>query len=139
MEMEDETHSTMVFPGTYFGLRDIFFDYFFELNENANDKSIMAYYTSLSAKYGFAVTIPQQIYNFLWDVSMNAKKYNEAINYGEMRIKYYPNSFRAYKDLGSTYIQTGNKELAIIYLTKASKLNPTDESVKQMLNDVIKN
>jgi|WetSurMetagenome_2_1015567.scaffolds.fasta_scaffold174907_1 predicted alpha/beta superfamily hydrolase len=138
MEMEDETHSTMVFPGTYFGLRDIFSDYFFELNENANDKSIMDYYTSLSAKYGYTVTIPQQIYNFLWDISMNAKKYNEAVNYGEMRIKYYPNSYRAYMDLGNTYIHTGNKELAIIFLTKASKLNPNDESVKQMLNDVLK-
>ena len=99
----------------------------------------MAYYTSLSAaKYGYTVTIPQQIYNFLWDISMNAKKYKEAINYGEMRIKYYPNSYRAYMDLGNTYIQTGNKEKAIIFLTKASKLNPFDESVKQMLIDVLK-
>ena len=138
MEISEETHSTMVFPGTYFGLRDVFKDYFFELNEQADEKSIMAYYTSLSARYGFTVIIPQQIYNFLWDIAMHEKKYDDAIHYGEMRIKYYPNSYRAYMDLGSTYIQTDNKEKAITCLTRASTLNPADESVKQMLNGLLK-
>ena len=124
MEFDDETHSTMVFPGVYFGLKSIFSDYFFVLDEKANETSIMSYYSDLSKKYGYEVTLPQQIYIFLWFQSMEAKKYNDAVKYGELRIKYYPDSFRAYKNLAQTYSDMGNKEKAAELLEKAKKLNP---------------
>ncbi|MEP6674074.1 MAG: alpha/beta hydrolase-fold protein [Ferruginibacter sp.] len=136
MEIDNETHSTMVFPATYFGLRDIFADYFFKLDEKANENSILSYYDALSKKYGYPITIPQQIYNFLWDIEMNSKNYKKAITYGELRIKFYPNSYRAYLDLGNTYRQMGNNEMAIKMLTVALNLNPKDEAVKELLNSI---
>lgn len=133
MEIDSETHSTMVFPGSYFGLRDIFSDYFFQLDEKANETSVLSYYDALSKKYGFSITIPQQIYNFLWDQEMMAKNYKKAIAYGELRIKFYPRSYRAYVDLGNTYRQMNNNEMAAKMFSAALLLHPGDETVKELL------
>ena len=132
-ELDKEEHATMVFPATYFGLRDIFADHFFKLDEKANEKTVTDYYTALSAKYGYTVKMPQQIFAFLWDMAGHDKKYPEAIKYGELRIKNYPNSYRAYMDLAGTYTETGNKEMAVQLLTKALELHPGDELIIQLL------
>ena len=39
IEIKNETHATMVFPVPIFGLRDIFSECFFELDEKANETS----------------------------------------------------------------------------------------------------
>ncbi len=133
MELDKEEHATMVFPATYFGMRDIFADYFFMTDEKPNEKTITAYYTNLSAKYGYLVKMPQQQFAILWNVALHEKRFPDAIKYGEQRIQNYPTSYRAYMDLGSTYIETGNKELAVKMLTKALELHPGDESILQLL------
>lgn len=133
MELDKEEHATMVFPATYFGLRDIFSDYFFVLDEKANEKSVMEYYTALSSKYGYTVKIPQQMYAFLWDMAEHEKRYADAIKFGELRIKNYPDSYRAYLNLGTSYMEMDNKEMAIKMLTKSLELHPGDASIKQQL------
>lgn len=136
MEIDKEEHATMVFPATYFGLRDIFSDYYFVMEAKPDEKAIMSYYANLSAKWGYPVKVPQQELASLWNVAQDEKKYTDAIRFGELTIANYPNSARAYMSLGTTYMKMNNKEMAVKMLSRSLELNPRNESVKQMLNDL---
>lgn len=52
----------------------------------------------------------------------------EAAEIDKLTIEEYPDSWKAYYNLGSYYMNKGEKELAREYLTKALELNPGQES-----------
>ena len=138
MELENETHSSLVFPGTYFGLREIFTDFAFKFEEKTDLAAVQKHYRKLSENYGYSVSIPEQIYNNLSGQLIYLKNLKDAIAAGEMWIKDYPKSSSAYEILGKAYLENGNKELAINNLKKSIELNPENPRAKELLKQVEK-
>lgn len=138
MELENETHSSLVFPGTYFGLREIFTDFAFKFEEKTDLAAVQKHYRKLSENYGYSVSIPEQIYNNLSGQLIYLKNLKDAIAAGEMWIKDYPKSSSAYENLGKAYLENGNKESAINNLKKSIELNPENPRAKELLKQVEK-
>lgn len=138
MELENETHSSLVFPGTYFGLREIFSDFAFRFEENTDLKSVQTHYSKLTENYGYKISIPEQIFNNLSGQLLHFKKIKESIAACEEWIKEYPNSSMAYESLGRAYLESGNKELAVKFLNKSVELDPENSNAKQMLKTIDK-
>lgn len=138
LELENETHSSLVFPGTYIGLREIFSDFAFKFEEKTDLKSIQNHYTKLSENYGYKVSIPEPVYNNLSGQLIHLKKLKEAVATGENWIKDYPNSSLAYQSLGKAYLENGNKDLAINCLNKSIELNPENSNARDLLKGIEK-
>ncbi|MBX7174603.1 MAG: tetratricopeptide repeat protein [Pyrinomonadaceae bacterium] len=137
-ELENETHSSLVFPGTYFGLREIFSDFAFKFEEKTDLAAVQKHYRKLSENYGYSVSIPEQIYNNLSGQLIYLKNFKDAIAAGEAWVKDYPKSSSAYETLGKAYLENGNKELAINSLKKSIELNPENPRAKELLKQVEK-
>jgi predicted alpha/beta superfamily hydrolase len=133
IELENETHSSLVFPGTYLGLREIFSDFAFKFEENTDLKSVQAHFGKLSDDYGYPVQVTEAIYNNLTGQLIHLKKLKEAITTGEFWIKDYPNSTLAFENLGRAHLESGNKESAVKYLNKSIELNPENSSARELL------
>lgn len=135
IELENETHSSLVFPGTYMGLREIFSDFPFKFEQNTDLKTVQSHFNKLSENYGYNVSTPESIYNGLSGQLIHLKNFKEAIAVGEIWIKEYPKSSLAYEILGKIYLESGNKDAAINYLNKAVELNPENSNAKEMLKN----
>ncbi|HRH44503.1 MAG TPA: alpha/beta hydrolase-fold protein [Pyrinomonadaceae bacterium] len=138
MELENETHSSLVFPGVYLGLREIFSDFAFKFEENTELNAVQSHFAKLSADYGYTVPVPESIYNNLSGQLIYLKKLKEAVATCEFWIKDYPNSSPAFENLGKAHLENGDKTSAAKYLNKAVELNPENSSAKQMLKSLEK-
>ncbi len=61
--LRGELHNEMPFQAVYQGLKAVFFDYRVELPWTLSALQIEAYYTALSAKYGYVVEVPAMLKN----------------------------------------------------------------------------
>ncbi len=61
--LRGELHNEMPFQAVYQGLKAVFFDYRVELPWTLSEQQIEAYYSSLSAKYGYTVEVPAMLKN----------------------------------------------------------------------------
>jgi tetratricopeptide (TPR) repeat protein len=52
------------------------------------------------------------------------EKIEKALKYFKMNVKAFPGSYNVYDSMGELYLLKGNKELALDYYEKASKMNP---------------
>jgi predicted alpha/beta superfamily hydrolase len=138
MELENETHSSLVFPGTYFGLREVFSDFTFNFEEKTGLKDIQRHFEKISADYGFSVPIPEPIYRNLSGGLTYRKRYSQAITASESWVKDYPTSSLAYEYLGNAYLESGNKSSAVKFLYKSIELNPENSNARDLLKTVEK-
>lgn len=61
--LRGESHNEMPFQAVYQGLKAVFFDYRVEMPWTLSEQQIEAYYTALSAKYGYVVEVPAMLKN----------------------------------------------------------------------------
>jgi CubicO group peptidase (beta-lactamase class C family) len=62
---------------------------------------------------------------------------DEAIEIYKLNTEAFPSSSKAFDDLGEAYLVKGNKELAIMYYSKAYELDKKNERIKYILNKLI--
>jgi len=99
IELDNETHSTMVFPGVYLGLRDAFKSYRYQFHKDANVEEARQHYDSLSKAYGFPIKLSEEIFDALrghWEFQ---DKDALALATCKEWLKDYPDSPKAQKAL----------------------------------------
>ncbi len=72
-------------------------------------------------------------YLYLSNLYYELEDYNNAIKYGILYLRAYPNSINALKNIGYSYRKLGEKRLALEYLSRAFRLNPNNY---QLLKDI---
>lgn len=138
MELENETHASLVFPATYLGLREIFSDYAFKFEENTDLNAVQNHFAKLSTNYGYTIQVTEPIYNNLSGQLIHLKKLKEAVATCEFWVKDYPNSSLAYENLGKANLENGDRVSAAKYLNKAVELNSENTNAKQLLKTIEK-
>lgn len=134
IEIENEQHETLIYPGVYLGLRAIFENYNFTFSPTTTFADIKRHYDSLSNAVNYKVPVPEDIYAMnrehciiIW------KDMDMAIATCEEWMKAYPSSSKAYEMAGRTYLQTGKKDLAIKYFKKSLELKPDNKNLIETL------
>lgn len=98
-EEPDESHGTVVYPGTYLGLKGLFADYRAEARPDWTVAGIDAYYASLSRAYGFSVVVPQAMMAMVGQDLTVAGRTTEALVAWRRNAAAYPESLSVLDDL----------------------------------------
>lgn len=89
-------------------------------------------YSSLNQSLGINLIDELDInflgYTYLWE-----KNYSAAIMIFNFNTEKFPGSFNVWDSLGEAYMESGNKELAIMNYKKSLELNPDNKNAKDML------
>ncbi len=64
---------------------------------------------------------------------LQSDKMNEAIAVFKLNVKEFPESSNVYDSLGEAYMETGNKELAILNYKRSVEMDPNNDNGKEML------
>lgn len=135
IEIENDQHETLIYPGVYAALRELYKNYTFQFSPTSNLDDIKRHYDSLSIVLNYKVDIPEDIYSVDLDhCKMVLKNMDKAIITCTEWIKDYPNSARALEMAGRTYLEMGKKDSAMKYLKKSLELKPDNNSAKETLH-----
>jgi tetratricopeptide (TPR) repeat protein len=101
-------------------------------------KNAIAHYREIKntapEKYDFGET---QL-NILGYQLLSNSRLGDAIEIFKLNVEMFPHAFNTYDSLGETYMNAGNKELAIENYKKSLELNPDNENAKKMLQQLQK-
>lgn len=142
--LEDESHQSTIYPSIYQGLIELYGDLYFEISDQHGKFSsiddVKNYYSQLSKRYGYEVTIPEVAFSDLADKQFLYQRSNEAIDTLKSFVKIHSSSSFAHSDLGRGYMRTKQFELAKVHFDKAIQIvknnNVTDKSVLDFLQDM---
>ena len=130
-EFEKETHMSVIFPGIYFSLRDLYTGFPYQFHPKANIAEAIHHYDSLSKQYEYNIAIPERLYETMREQNSRGQKDNElALTACLAWTKAYPKSARAFELTARTYQDMGNKTKALEYFQASLKLKPDNEEVK---------
>ena len=121
-EMEDETHSTLVFPVSYIGLKTLFSDYQIKLDEKITLADITNHYAALSSEFGYEVVVPESVIINIGHQFVNFKKVKDAIALYQIGVKNYPLNFMMLGGLAEAYEADAQPKLALETYQKADGL-----------------
>jgi predicted alpha/beta superfamily hydrolase len=134
IEIENEEHETLIYPGAYTALRELYKKYRFRFSPTSDLGDIKKHYDSLSVAVNYKVNIPENVYAVDVDhCKIVLKSMDKALITCEEWMKDYPNSALAFETTGNTYLEMGKKDLAMKYLKRSSELNPGNNNVKESL------
>lgn len=144
-QFENETHESTIYPSIYEGLVNLFEDFNFKVTDDlgkyASILDIQNYYSSLSTRYGFEVSIPEIVFSDLADKQFLHQRNSKAIETLKLFTVLYPKSSFSHSNLGNGYMRTKQFSLAKSYFEKAleivKKKNIIDHSVTDYLQDMI--
>jgi predicted alpha/beta superfamily hydrolase len=111
--MDGDNHGTVPLKSLYNGLELLYENW--ALKAVVADQGIDAvhdHYNVLSAKYGYKVDIPENVFNAMGYRAINQKKIKLALEYFLHNVTLYPNSANVYDSLGEGYEAAGNLESA---------------------------
>lgn len=98
-EEPNETHGTVVYPGTYLGLKALFADYRAEARPDWTITQIDEYYAALSRTYGFTVEVPRAVMAMVAHGLTAAGRTADAVGAWKRNVTTYPESLAARDDL----------------------------------------
>ncbi len=130
-EMEDETHSTLVFPGSYFGLRTLYADYLIPMTEKMTLTEITDHYAALSKEFGFEVRIPRGRINGVGGQFKTLKMFKDAIALYQIGLKSYPPSIEMLDGLAEVYEADNQTKLALETYQKADALTAEQSETRR--------
>jgi len=93
----------------------------------------IAQYRELKTKQSSVYDFSEEELNRLGYQLLQAKKVSEAIKIFKLNVEAYPAAFNTYDSLGEGYMESGNKELAIINYKKSLELNPKNTGATLIL------
>jgi CubicO group peptidase (beta-lactamase class C family) len=77
--------------------------------------------------------IPEDTINSAGYQLLSAKKPRDAIRMFQLNVELYPQSWNVYDSLGETYMNNGDRDLAIQNYKKSLELNPDNSNGREML------
>lgn len=95
IEIQDDLHTTMVFPGVYFAMRDIFKGYRYRFHKDANIKEVRQHYDSLSRHFGYTIPVSEELFDVMQSHWVHQGRNDLAIETCNEWIKDYPMSVSA--------------------------------------------
>jgi uncharacterized protein len=108
------------------GLRGLFSGYRFpDDREVRHLEDITAYYTELSERLGFEVSVPARTLAFKADGLSQRGEIDSAKKILEYLIQVYPTSIDGYWRLANLHRESGNREMAIEYYRKCLEIMPS--------------
>ncbi len=132
-EMEDETHSTLVFPGSYIGLRTLYADYLIPYTEKMTLADVTNHYAALSKEFGYEVRIPQGRITGVAGQFKTLKMFKDAIALYQIGLKSYPPSLEMLDGLAEAYEADNQQKTALETYQKADALTE-EQSETQRAN-----
>jgi len=116
-EMADEDHGSVVLRSHYFALRKIYADWRIpqdpESGQVAVDlKGADEHYKKLSEKFGFSLSVPENLINQIGYQMLFANRPEDAIVAFKTNVERYPDSANVYDSLGEAYERGGRVDLA---------------------------
>lgn len=130
---ENETHGTVPLIATYDGLHFIFDGYDLPLQLNPSPAEVEAHFKKFSGKIGFSFPPPEMMIVLLGYNSMSAKDYEKAVQYYQLAVDHYPESYVNHRNLGDAWLRTGDSQKALTLYKKSLKLNPSAAEVKRRI------
>lgn len=74
VELKDELHGTVVFPGVYLSLRDLYKGYRYKMNPDASIEEAQHHYDSLSNAFGYKIPVSEELIKVLQEIKEMQKK-----------------------------------------------------------------
>ena len=125
-QFPDENHGSTVLRAHYAGLRSIFTGWEMPRDDKGFPIGVMIgieqHYRELSARFGYAVPVPENLINSLGYRLIEDKKFDEAIAAFQRNVQLYPGSANVYDSLGDGYESAGKLDLALQNCEKAVEL-----------------
>lgn len=141
-EMDEETHSTLVFPGSYIGLRSLYADYLIPYTEKMTLADVTDHYAALSKEFGYEVRIPRGRITGVSGQFKTLKMFKDAIGLYQIGLKVYPPSLEILDGLAETYEADNQPKLALETYQKADALtgeqSETQRKTRQSKIDSLK-
>jgi len=119
-EFKDENHGSVVLPVYYAGLRKIFAGW--TPPPTGSVAELEAHYKRLSNRFGYKITIPEELLNQIGYQFLRAGKYTEAIEVFKKNAENHPNAANCYDSLAEAYEKSGALRLARENYEKAYKM-----------------
>ena len=126
-QIPDESHGSAIFLEYYYGLKKIYAGWSpipktFPLSKTWLAE-MEAHFKQLSAKYGYAVEIPESLINAIgYGLLYQENRVDDAVAAFKKNVELYPESANAYDSLGEGYEVKENYALARDNYEKAFKL-----------------
>ena len=76
---------------------------------------------------------PESVINNLGYQAINNKLYDLAIQYFQMNINYYPDSYNVYDSMGEAQMKKGDNKKAIAFYKHSLELNPSNKGAEEMI------
>ncbi|MEJ2507536.1 MAG: alpha/beta hydrolase-fold protein, partial [Ignavibacteriaceae bacterium] len=123
VEIPDESHSYVYYKAIYEGLQLLYSDWQMpeELLENGIE-AIKTFYSNLSQKYGYKISVPEAAYSNLANYTYNQVSTEAAIDIAKLYVNAFPNSSYAYFRLGIFNQLASNYKIAKGCYQKALEL-----------------
>lgn len=124
--------------GFYQGLRDIFSKWIptFEFFANGSLEDMKIHYGKLTERFGYRILPPSAIINSVGWRHLRENQPQKAVEVFKYLVSVYPESSSGFRALGNSYIQTGQKDLAVKSLKKALEIDPKNSRAKKLLSDL---
>jgi hypothetical protein len=126
-EMPDEDHGSVVLRSHYFGMRKIYDGWQMPRDPMMGTvvggmPALDAHYQKLSAKFHYAIPVPENLINQVGYQLLGANQNDEAIAVFKVQVERYPDSPNVYDSLAEAYERTGHLDLAAPLYEKAQAL-----------------
>ncbi len=133
---EEEGHVPV--KGFYQGLRNIFYEWIpaFEFFVEGNLEDVKVHYGKLTNRFGYRVLPPTDIINALGGRYLREDQSQRAVEVYKYFVSLYPKSSTGYFALGNSYFQSGQIDLAVLYLRKSLEFDPENTQAKKLLTEI---
>lgn len=130
LELPDESHATVVYPGAYLGLKAVFDDYRLPNRPDWTMTQVEAWYTRLGEEWGYPVAVPRGALSAVAHHLEQAGHPDAALDVFQRGIEQYPESLAARDDLAEALTRAGRagqaRQVRLDAVALAERLGSSD-------------
>jgi predicted alpha/beta superfamily hydrolase len=138
---ENENHSTVPLPSFYNGISYIFNGYNYSYRDATNREELVNHFKKISHGLSYDFLPPEELVNRVGYSKLRNRKEEErkmALDFFNLNVENYPESYNAYDSLGEAELEFGSKEKALKSFERSLELNPNNENAKIMISKINK-
>jgi predicted alpha/beta superfamily hydrolase len=133
-ELENEDHFTLIYPGSYIGLKQLFNGYIYQFHERTSIWDVKKHFDSLSHAYHYPVRLNESLYRVLREHALDRRNsIADAIIVCQEWLKDYPDSWLANEITGRTYLKDNKNAEALKFLERSLVLKPDNAELRKLV------
>ncbi len=130
----DDDHGSVPMITEYDGLRFIFDGYKVNFATVSQKPSLLKeHFKNISTKMGASFLPPESVINSLAYQSIQNNDTAKAIEFFQINIDLYPDSYNVYDSMGEAWMDKGDYKKAIAYYERSLALNPNNQNGKDRI------